>query len=133
MRVEIQDTWFSVDECDNNPTKLFVFGDNLERIGTGGQAIIRNCSNSIGIATKKKPSMQDDSFFHDKPSEAIKILNDIQRLIVVSSDYEVVVFPADGLGTGLSKMQIFSPKLCNWLHNTLSVIFNIDYTPKNEK
>ena len=53
----------------SNPTALFVFGDNLKRIGYGGQAgEARGCLNAIGIPTKVSPSeyIFDDMVAADK-------------------------------------------------------------------
>ena len=41
------------DMVNNNPDKIFLFGDNVKRIGRGGlAAICRGKSNCIGICTK---------------------------------------------------------------------------------
>ena len=47
MPVELQ-KHFSVEDCNNNPDKIYVFGDNLIHKGKGGQAIIRDCCNAFG-------------------------------------------------------------------------------------
>ena len=49
--------WWSKEDCNKNPKALFVFGDNDIEKGIGGQAVIRNCTNTIGIPTKKYPSL----------------------------------------------------------------------------
>ena len=46
-----------------NPNHIFVFGDNLERKGKGGAAILRDLSNTYGFITKKKPSHHVSSYF----------------------------------------------------------------------
>ena len=39
-----------------NPDKIFLFGDNLEQRGLGGQAAaMRGEPNAVGIPTKKRP------------------------------------------------------------------------------
>ena len=39
-----------------NPSVLYLFGDNLQRVGLGGQAKeMRGEPNAVGIATKKAP------------------------------------------------------------------------------
>ena len=53
----IQQEWYTVEECLKHPKTLYIFGDNILRIGNGGQAVIRNIPNSFGIATKRTPSM----------------------------------------------------------------------------
>lgn len=132
MNIIIQEEWFSVEQCRHNPNRLYVFGDNLIRIGKGGQACIRDEINSYGIATKRTPSMDNQAFFGDRADEAHALLNDIQGLLVVcdSGDFDTIVLPGDKLGTGLAKMEEKSPKLFVWLHETLSLLLDVDYRVK---
>ena len=65
INVVVQEAWYSIEQCKANPRSIYVFGDNLLRVGEAGQASIRSCNNAIGIATKKKPSMLKSSFFSD--------------------------------------------------------------------
>lgn len=131
MKVEIQTEWYSVEQCRMNPKKLYVFGDNMIRIGKAGQAQIRDELNAFGIATKRLPDMTDISFFSDKQNEFVSILDDLHKLIehYYSGEFETIVIPADGLGTGLSKMPEKSPELFNWMNITISKLLNIDYNP----
>ena len=130
MNIIIQEEWFSVEQCKHNPNRLYVFGDNLIRIGKGGQACIRDEINSYGIATKRTPSMDNQAFFGDRPDEAHALLNDIHGLLVVFNEnlvFDTIVLPGDKLGTGLAKMEEKSPKLFVWLHETLSLLLDVDY------
>lgn len=129
VKVEIQNEWYSVEQCKRNPNKLYVFGDNFLRVGKGGQAIIRGCKNAYGIATKRYPTMKSDAFMSDTPEEANVIFNDIYEMIhgFSGKEFETLVLPYMKLGTGLSKMPEKSPMLYKWLNDTLSVLFNIDY------
>lgn len=129
MNIIIQEEWFSVEQCRHNPNRLYVFGDNLIRIGKGGQACIRDEINSYGIATKRTPSMDNQAFFGDRVDEANALLNDIHGLLVVcdSGDFDTIVLPGDKFGTGLAKMEEKSPKLFVWLHETLSLLLDVDY------
>ena len=56
--------WTNIDVMKSS-NKFFVFGDNCERWGKGGQAIIRDLKNTIGLRTKKKPDNLSSSFFID--------------------------------------------------------------------
>lgn len=134
MKIEIQNEWFSLEQCKANPKKLYVFGDNTMRYGEGGQAQIRTAENSIGIATKLLPSMEENSFFDDSYEQYMIVADDIKNMLVKFKDgnYETLVLPADGFGTGLSKMPEKSPALFKWLHEILSEVLNIDYTPKTQ-
>ena len=103
---------FSVADCKANPTSLYVFGDNYKRCGKGGQAIIRDLPNSIGIATKRVPSMAEGSFF----TEGMSVNHTAQEIGNVFSafatgDYEYIILPIDGLGTGLAELQKRAPHI----------------------
>jgi len=129
MTIEIQKEWFSLEQCLENPNKLYVFGDNMVRYGKGGQAGIRDCSNSIGLATKRLPRMTNDSFFSDKADEYIVVEADIEKILVEMQKphYKTLVIPAAGLGTGLSQMPTKSPKLFEHMVGILEDRLNIIY------
>ena len=47
-----------------NPDVLYLFGDNVLRVGFGGQAKeIRGEPNAVGVRTKHRPNMHPDAFF----------------------------------------------------------------------
>ena len=130
MKVEIQEEWYSVEQCLTNPNKLYIFGDNSIFKGKGGQAQIRDCQNAFGIPTKRFPTMNDDAFMRDEPKDyeyintELKLLEKIMKGIL----YDTIVFPKDGLGTGLAKMPETSPKAFNFLCDELERIFSIKMT-----
>lgn len=47
------------------PMTTFVFGDNTKRVGMGGQACIRPCENTLGVATKVNPGGAEADFFEE--------------------------------------------------------------------
>ena len=53
----LQKEYYSVEQCLANPDTLYVFGDNTQRFGKGGQAQIRDCKNSFGVCTKLYPEV----------------------------------------------------------------------------
>lgn len=115
---------YNIENCKKNQTVLFVFGDNEERSGRGGQAIIREEKNAIGIATKA--SIRE--FWSDKHLDMNKqsIDADIQRV----EDYfkgdpyfKAICFPKGGLGTGLSNLHIEAPKTFLYLCEALFGVF----------
>ena len=127
MRAKIQKEWFSLKQCNENPKNLYVFGDNMIRKGKGGQAQIRTASNSFGIATKRLPSMKEESFFNDRLDELEIIENDLEALCIVADDYNRVIFPENGLGTGLSEMPERSPHLFNHLNLLIRNLFGVKF------
>ena len=47
----------------DNPNHVFVFGDNLKRMGMGGAAKLRDMPNTYGFITKKYPGIKDEHFY----------------------------------------------------------------------
>lgn len=129
ITVIIDETYFSKHRCDQFPALLYVFGDNTERIGKGGQACIRDCENAFGIATKISPTNQPEGYFTDEIGCYLITVQDIMELIheLQSKKYKAVVFPADGLGTGLSDMPNRCPNVYYYMNMTLNEIFGTEY------
>lgn len=104
-------------DLQNNPKALYVFGDNLDRVGNGGQAAeMRGEPNAFGIPTKRTPGHGSDTdYFSDDAEDLDNILkmfsahfNALYHLLDVGN---IVVFPSDGIGTGLSELPARAPKL----------------------
>ncbi len=110
--------------CRANPTTIFVFGDNLKGYGKGGQAIIRDEPNSFGIPTKREPSWAPTAFFRDRPNESKAVNIAIRKLVDLKNQGNPIVFPTDGIGTGMAKMKQKSPKLFEHMNNLLDKYFN---------
>lgn len=99
-----------------HPDWLFVFGDNIVRDGFGGQAAeARNEPNAIGIATKLRPSMDPSAFLtddhYDEWFAAEK--STLRRLMEASSNGRTIVWPLDGIGTGLARLEKNAPTIWN--------------------
>lgn len=69
-------------DVQNNLDKIFVYGDNDLRQGKGGQAIIRDLPNTIGLRTKKLPSLSPNAFYTDTEfsQNKLKIDEDINTV-----------------------------------------------------
>ena len=100
-----------------NPGKAYLFGDNLEQQGKGGQAVVRDEPNAYGIPTKKKPSFLEDAFFTDK--EYADNIEAIDNAIDQIPKNKTIVFPKDGLGTGRAKLKSKAPKTWEYLQKRL--------------
>lgn len=105
-----------------NPDWYFVFGDNAKRSGKGGQAIIRDYPNTLGIRTKWAPSTAPTAYFSD---------NDyIDATYMISMDFiaihaclvrgKTVVFPLAGVGTGRAELATRAPKIYEYLNQMLA-------------
>lgn len=107
-----------------NRDKLFLFGDNLERRGFGGQAAaMRGEPNAVGIPTKKSPSYRDDAFFSDEEFEQNKASMDAafaEIMNAVTDSIRVIVIPSDGLGTGRAQLERRAPRTFAYLQKRLT-------------
>jgi hypothetical protein len=101
---------YNRDMIRRNPSTLFVFGDNLARVGFGGQAKeARGEPNSVGIVTKLSPS----TFLTDADVDKVRtpIIQAFARLATHLSNGGTVVWPSDGVGTGLAEMPERAPQI----------------------
>jgi hypothetical protein len=116
--VIIRQKWIFREDLRKNPDVIYVFGDNVVRRGMGGQAMeMRGEPNAHGVVTKWKPTTEDDAYFHDRDYDSIEKLLHVDfgnlrmRCMKDPNSIPVVVFPADGLGTGLSELPKRAPRI----------------------
>ena len=98
----------------DNPDTLYVFGDNMIGHGFGGQAKeMRGEPNVVGIPTKNYPGIQKQDYFSDGdfPAATIKIALAFVRLFEHVRQGGQIVWPYDGIGTGMADLQNKSPKI----------------------
>jgi len=101
-----------------HPDWLFVFGDNLAREGFGGQAKeARGEPNAVGIATKRLPDMTPGAFLTD---DDLEIWRASERDVLATLWEEAkrgrtIVWPLDGIGTGLARLEQKAPEIWNEL------------------
>ena len=110
----IYQKWITRVDLQANPSILYVFGDNVQRKGMGGQAKeMRGEPNAVGIATKWKPTISTDAFFSDQDIEEIQDIqsNDLLPVLKHLQAKGTVIWPLDGIGTGLSKLPEQAPKV----------------------
>jgi len=128
MKIEIFNGNWTLNDVRNNPNKIFVFGDNNARIGKGGQAIIRDLPNVMGIRTKKGPSTKSAAYYKDSEFEqnSKNILEDILEIKKEAMDGMTIVFSNGGYGTGLSSLKNKAPKTFEYLCQQLKDHFNFN-------
>jgi hypothetical protein len=96
-----------------NPNVLFAFGDNERRIGYGGQAAeARGESNAVGIPTLYAPGMFWDD--EDSQRQCDMIDDGMARLFIALRSGCTIVWPIDGVGSGLADLERRSPT--TWAH-----------------
>lgn len=100
--------------CKSNPNVLFVFGDNARRVGMGGQAIIREQINAVGVATKRSPA----HFMEDGNPRDMRTMAEDMIAIETSLDAgRTIVLPTfresglSTLGCGLAQLPERCPAL----------------------
>lgn len=96
------------DDLKANPTVLYIFGDNEIRVGLGGQAKeMRGEPNAVGVATLATPGI------YWKPDDTVRqcavIDADLQRVFDHVAKGGHVVYPLDGIGTGLAHLEESAP------------------------
>lgn len=108
--------------------RYYLFGDNVERKGYGGQAkVMRGAANAIGIATKYGPTMNRKDMWIEKNHNDFRtfkniIDNDLEAVYNILEQDGLIVIPTDGLGTGLSKLPQNAPLTNQYLND---VLFNV--------
>ncbi|KAF2073552.1 hypothetical protein CYY_005137 [Polysphondylium violaceum] len=105
----------------STPKSLYIFGDNDKKIGRKGQACIRFCKNAIGIPTKKGPYLYESSFYTDDEyiDNVLKIDLHIDKIVKISVNYNHIVLPEAGLGTGLAQLNTRAPRTFEYLEKAL--------------
>lgn len=96
------------------PDWLFVFGDNLQRRGFGGQAReMRGEPNAVGIPTKRSPSMSEKAFFSDADYAKVEpfVSEAFERIEEHLAVNGVVVLPTKGVGTGRAMLDFHAPRI----------------------
>lgn len=99
-----------------HPDWLFVFGDNFERKGLGGQAKeARGEPNAVGIITKRKPSNAPDAFLEDGDFSQWEAASfpDRERIELAIAQHRPVIWPLDGVGSGRAKLQEKAPEIAD--------------------
>lgn len=101
--------WMTRQGLRAEPNAGFVFGDNVERVGLGGQAgECRGEPNAIGVATLYAPGRY---YRNDDPVAFACVVEDLNRVARVLAHDRVVYVPIDGLGTGLARLPEHAPAL----------------------
>lgn len=106
------------EDLQANPDALYLFGDNADRAGYGGQAReMRDEENALGVRTKWTTEMTRKAFFSDDDAEECMqmIDEDLDPAIDHLKAGGIVVIPTDGLGTGLSKLPEKAPQVYAFL------------------
>jgi hypothetical protein len=110
---------------DSHPNVIFVFGDNLNRMGIGGAAMLRNHNQSYGFITKKVPTNELSSFY--KPKEYQEVFHqEVNKLKEFIKDNPKKLFLISKIGAGLAdKFFIFETIIRKQLPKELEYFKNV--------
>lgn len=107
------------------PTTLFVFGDNMSQTGYGGQAKeMRGEMNAVGIPTKWRPERGPGAYFADVDFAHVREAIDsgfVRLEAALTAGYDVV-FPADGIGTGLAELEQRAPFIFSYIQEKITTL-----------
>lgn len=103
--------WVTRDMLRAEPDAIFVFGDNANRVGLGGQAKeMRGEPNALGVATLYSPGQ----FYDHRTKYPLGIVAaDLAKVATHIFNGVTVYVPRDGLGTGLARLPEHAPALAN--------------------
>lgn len=124
--------WIRRADLRQNRHKAYLFGDNILEKGLGGQAKeMRGEFNAFGVPTKWIPSMNAAAFFCDDDLDLLtkhydRIFRDLKQ-----SSFQIVVIPADGIGTGLARLDKTAPKIFAYLQEKLKELETHETTNKS--
>lgn len=105
---------------------LYVFGDNVKRVGRGGQAAeMRGEPNAVGVATLYAPGL----FYVEEPvateNQKRIIDRDMKPLFEHIKNGGFVIWPADGIGTGLARLPDMAPSTFSYLEEKLAALIQV--------
>ena len=117
-----------------NPDMLFAFGDNMLRRGLGGQAKeMRGEPNAVGIPTKWSPLTTNEAYFSNFDFQNARVRGAInsafERLTNHLNQDKNLVFPLDGIGTGLSQLEYRAPEILRYIELNIRRLYQITESP----
>jgi hypothetical protein len=114
---------YTREEIRANPGAMVVFGDNLERIGLGGQAgAARGEPNAVGIPTLHGPAGHEDAYFSDADLDVAKAAIDpaFELLLGHLQAGGDVWWPSAGVGTGIALLPQRAPAVFAYIEGWLA-------------
>lgn len=116
-----------------HPEHFYVFGDNLQRTGSGGQASqMRNEANALGLITKRRPTMHPTAFLRD--TDLRWLLTENRTVIYMLTEHlklgRTVVWPESGIGTGLAQLESHAPEVLQYYKNLKRTFELIEAKPE---
>lgn len=131
MPLKIFEKFYTRGLVRRTPHLFYIFGDNTLRYGKKGQAVIRGLPNAIGIATKWKPSKDEDAYFTDdqfenNPYVKTVIDTDLNAVEALLRKGRTIYLPQQMIGSGLAELDSRAPKTFAYVANKLKSLY-IEY------
>ena len=93
--------------------KTYVFADNLQKTGKGGQAAIRGQIGAVGIPSKVDPKTYMSDVRYERNIASID-----SAIKAIPRDKPIVI-SSGGIGTGLAKLELKAPRTYAYLQSAL--------------
>lgn len=120
MPLKIIDAKITRETIKRNPNTVYVFGDNDLRQGMGGLAKeCRGESNTIGLRTKRKPTMEENAFYTDNIMCLAKVMEDVGKIENCLENGNLVVVTRN-MGKGRAKLDKRAPKVYGMMWQALN-------------
>lgn len=112
---------------DENPNAVFIFGDNLRRVGYGGAAVLRDHPQTYGFITKKSPDNMDESFYRPESYNIDFIVYAIELQLFIEKNMDKTFYISQ-LGGGLANRykiweKVLKPGLIKYFAHYDNVVF----------
>lgn len=114
------------EDLDKNPNWIFVFGDNEDRRGYGGAAILRDHPQAYGFITKKHPDNRDSSFYTPKEYINNVFHTECLKLMRLIEAHPAKTFVISKIGSGLAnRFGIYEEVIQDWLVGLAEIYKNV--------
>jgi hypothetical protein len=112
---------------DANPNAIFVFGDNLRRVGYGGAAVLRDHPQTYGFITKKNPDNMDESFYRPESYNIDFLVYAVELQLFIENNIDKTFYISQ-LGGGLANRykiweKVLKPGLEKYFSRYDNVVF----------
>lgn len=123
--------WITSSMIWHSQNTVYVFGDNMERRGLGGQARVARkyvrYNKTYGIPTKRRPGRAKSDYFSDQDDEIDAVKESFEGIRKLKKKGKKIVF-FPGIGDGLSKLKVFSPLIYSMIQDFIAETETIDFS-----
>jgi hypothetical protein len=112
---------------DENPNAIFIFGDNLRRVGYGGAAALRDHPQTYGFITKRNPDNREESFYRPDTYTTDFLAHAVELQLFIEKNTDKIFYISQ-LGGGLANKykiweKVIRPGLIKYFSHYDNVVF----------